>query len=247
MDGSRRDFFFRKLPEKRTYGRDMKMEKNRRVSESIRLGTILALTGGFLDAYSYMMRGGAFANAETGNIVMMGISLAQGNWMRALYYLVPVAAFAFGVYAAEKIRALMGENPKVHWKEGVLWFEIFLIFIAGWIPQEFNAAVNSMIAFCCAMQVETFRKIRGKAFATTMCTGNLRSGTELLFSGEYRHDVSRRRDGLHYYWIDLVFVGGAAAGSAVCRMAGEKAVWFCCVSLLAGILFIRSQKRNAEV
>ena len=42
------------------------------VSESFRLATILALTGGFMDAYSYLMRGGVFANAETGNIVLEG-------------------------------------------------------------------------------------------------------------------------------------------------------------------------------
>ena len=58
------------------------METNVRVSETIRLGTLLALTGGFMDAYSYLVRGGVFANAETGNIVLMGINLAQGNWGR---------------------------------------------------------------------------------------------------------------------------------------------------------------------
>ena len=32
------------------------MEADRKVSESIRLGTILAITGGFMDAYSYIVR-----------------------------------------------------------------------------------------------------------------------------------------------------------------------------------------------
>ena len=169
------------------------MEKNGHISESIRLGTLLTLTGGFMDAYSYLIRGGTFANAETGNIVLMGLSLAEGKWMRALYYLVPVVAFALGIFAAERIRERVGENPGIHWKEGVLWAEILLLFLAGFLPQEYNAVVNSMIAFSCAMQVEAFRKIRGKAFATTMCTGNLRSGTELLCSGDYRHDAKRER------------------------------------------------------
>ena len=40
------------------------MVKQGVVSESFRLATILALTGGFMDAYSYLMRGGVFANAE---------------------------------------------------------------------------------------------------------------------------------------------------------------------------------------
>ena len=84
------------------------------VSESFRLATILALTGGFMDAYSYLMRGGVFANAETGNIVLMGISLAQGEWQRAFYYLIPIVAFALGIYATEKVRIHVGELTMLH-------------------------------------------------------------------------------------------------------------------------------------
>lgn len=46
---------------------------------TIRLGSILMFSGGFLDAYSYLVRGQVFATAETGNIALMGISLARGD------------------------------------------------------------------------------------------------------------------------------------------------------------------------
>lgn len=223
------------------------MIKSERVSESVRLGIILALTGGFMDAYSYLVRGGVFANAETGNIVLMGIHMAEGNWGRVLYYLVPVVSFALGVYAAECIRKKVGDSPKVHWKEGILWAEMVLLFLAGWIPQEHNALVNAMIAFICAMQVEAFRKIRGKAFATTMCTGNLRSGTELLSVSQFEHDSEKRKAGLHYYLIDGVFVGGAAVGAVICKRFAEKSIWFCIATLFVAQLFIMYQKKSAEV
>ena len=48
------------------------MSEQVKVSESIRLGTLLAFSGGFLDAYTFMTRDGTFANAETGNIVWWG-------------------------------------------------------------------------------------------------------------------------------------------------------------------------------
>ena len=35
------------------------------MSETIRLGMILAVTGGFMDAYSYIERDQVFANAQT--------------------------------------------------------------------------------------------------------------------------------------------------------------------------------------
>ena len=47
------------------------MQKNREIvqrSESFPIGVLLALTGGFLDAYTYVSRGGVFANAQTGSI-----------------------------------------------------------------------------------------------------------------------------------------------------------------------------------
>ena len=38
---------------------------SKQMSESIKLGVILAIAGGFMDAYSYMCRGKVFANAQT--------------------------------------------------------------------------------------------------------------------------------------------------------------------------------------
>ena len=63
--------------------------------------------------------------------------------------------------------------------------EIFLVIIVAYLPQKHNMIANTLISFICALQVETFRKVHGSAFATTMCTGNLRSATfgyNLLFS-----------------------------------------------------------------
>ena len=39
------------------------------------MGALLAAAGGLLDAYTYLSRGGVFANAETGNMVLFGICL----------------------------------------------------------------------------------------------------------------------------------------------------------------------------
>lgn len=223
------------------------METDRKVSESIRLGTILAITGGFMDAYSYIVRGGVFANAVTGNIVLTGLHLADGNFAKSLHSFIPVLSFAVGVFVAECIREKLGTSGKIHWKEGILWAELLVVFLAGFLPQEFNSIVNFSIAFVCAMQVEAFRKIRGKAFATTMCTGNLRSGTELLSVGIFTKNAAKKKEALHYYWIDFIFCVGAIIGYFVCHMFAEHAIWFCMITLLLAVLFIGKEKKTAEV
>ena len=46
--------------------------------ETFRVAAVLALVGGFLDIYTYLLRGGVFANAQTGNIVLLAANLS-GN------------------------------------------------------------------------------------------------------------------------------------------------------------------------
>ena len=55
------------------------MKETKQMSETIRLGMLLAISGGFMDAYSYIERGQVFANAQTGNMLLLGVNLSQGN------------------------------------------------------------------------------------------------------------------------------------------------------------------------
>ena len=50
------------------------MKHSKQMSESIRLGIVLAVAGGFMDAYSYMCRDEVFANAQTGNMLLLVIA-----------------------------------------------------------------------------------------------------------------------------------------------------------------------------
>ena len=62
----------------------------KQMSESIELGIVLAASGGFMDAYSYIMRDHVFANAQTGNIVLFGVNLQKRDFTQAFYYFVPL-------------------------------------------------------------------------------------------------------------------------------------------------------------
>ena len=78
----------------------MQKKREGQPSESMALGALLTLAGGFQDAYSYNGRGHVFANAQTGNVVLLGQNLAMGHWQEALRYLLPLLAFLAGVFAA---------------------------------------------------------------------------------------------------------------------------------------------------
>lgn len=52
------------------------------VFEWVEVGILLCIAGGFLDAYTYVTRGGVFCNAQTSNLIFLTLNLASGNRRR---------------------------------------------------------------------------------------------------------------------------------------------------------------------
>src|SRR5580693_2103123 len=65
------------------------------------VASALATTaGGAMDAWVYLAHGHVFANAQTGNVVLMGIALAGGDVAGAATHLPSLLAFAVGALAS---------------------------------------------------------------------------------------------------------------------------------------------------
>ena len=158
----------------------MHHKAHKQMSEAFLTAAFLSVSGGLQDAYTYLARGNVFANAQTGNIVLLSQHIADGDLASSIRYLVPLTFFALGVAAAELIHQRYQQAQRIHWRQLVLVIEILLLFAVGFLPDSWNLIANSMVSFSCAMQVQAFRKVNSYAFASTMCIGNLRSGMESL-------------------------------------------------------------------
>lgn len=222
-------------------------EQTRQMSETWRLGILLALVGGYLDAYTYLCRGGVFANAQTGNIVLLGVHLVEREWMEAFYYLLPILAFVAGIFIAEAIKSRHRFNEAIHWRQIVVAIEIAALAVVAFLPVgEMDPPANIIVSFVCALQVETFRKVNGISCATTMCTGNLRSGTELLYRSRHGGGEQEKRDALQYYGVIATFILGAVLGSFFTQWLQGKAVLISCVGLAAAFLLMYKQNAGEQ-
>ena len=208
------------------------LEPTRQMSEAFRNCIFLALSGGFQDAYTYFTRDGVFANAQTGNVVLMSTNFMTGKWEEGLKYLFPILAFALGVLVADLIQKKFKYFKKIHWRQGILLFEIIILFAVGFMPKSMDTVAAVIVSFSCAMQVQTFRKVNGYGYASTMCIGNLRSGTESLsvFFREREHSALRKA--LHYYGIIFIFAIGAGLGGVLSLRIGVQAIWGSCILLV---------------
>ena len=210
----------------------------KQMSESLVVGALLAIVGGYLDAYTYIARGEVFANAQTGNIVLMGLDLAKGNYVGALAYFWPILAFILGILLSEAIKYRYKEYSSLHWRQIIIAVEIStLLFVAFAVSEEHNTMANILVSFVCAMQVEGFRKLHGSPYATTMCTGNLRSATEKLFWFGLKQEEQMGRKSGEYYGVILFFILGVMLGGYITPILMQQAV-LVAVAILAAVFAI---------
>ena len=207
-------------------------------SESFRLSALLSFSGGLQDAYTYNVRGGVFANAQTGNVVLMSQNFMLGEWAKGLHYLMPLFSFAVGVFLAERIESRFKLYPRIHWRQIVLAIEIIMLLIVGLLPGSFNVIANMLVSFACAMQVQTFRKVHGYGYASTMCIGNLTSGTESLSQYMRTKERSSLYKSLHFFGIIIIFAIGAGIGGVLSGLLGIGTIWISSLILTAVALMM---------
>ncbi|MDK2807811.1 MAG: hypothetical protein PWP24_545 [Clostridiales bacterium] len=220
------------------------VKSSEQVSESFTLGAILALSGGFMDAYTYLFRGHVFANAQTGNIILCGLHLQEGNFLLAMRYLFPIVSFTLGIILAELLCHQKSEKRSLHWNQSAVLIEAGTLLIVSMLSTHYNLVANSLVSFACGIQVESFRKIRGNGIATTMCIGNLRTGTQNLCDWLRVGDKKYFETSMVSYGIILFFAVGAILGDFFVQRYHEKAILFSCVILLLAFLKMHGEKRR---
>ena len=190
-------------------------------------GALLAIVGGFLDAFTYLEKGHVFANAMTGNVVLLGIFTAAGNWLQAGGHLLPIIAFLVGIVVAEILK-----NPRVrravHWPATIcLITETILLLVAGALPGDVpNYFFTLSISFVATLQNSMFPRIERQTINTVMTTGNLRSLFQTLTAVAFSHPHNDAASKIRIFGtVCASFLFGALFGGFVSPLAHNRALW----------------------
>lgn len=219
--------------------------KKLKLHETVPFGILLSLVGGFLDAYTYISRNGVFANAQTGNVVLLGICASHGQWVKSLTYLLPILAFIVGVILVETIKKASPNLFAFDWPREVLMLETIILFSLGWIPSSIpNIVVTVVISFVASVQVCSFSRLVDSSYATTMMTGNLRQFSQAAYKAIVYKDQEAKAKASRYIVIISSFIFGAFTGGILTSLTGVKAVWGAAVILLLCFLLICILEEN---
>lgn len=217
------------------------------IKGSTRLETavLLTLCGGYLDAYTYSVRGGVFANAQTGNIIKLGIQIVNGDLSACIRYLIPIGAFILGVIIAIAIRLYMEKNDLHVIRRGVLLTEMAALAVVSFIPEaeEYNLLANTLVSFACAMQMEAFGSFVNQPIATTVSTGNLRKLVEYLVKGFYEKDKEAFKIAGIYFLIISLFILGVIFGTLCSDYMGIHSVWIVIIMMFMAFIVITTKMK----
>ncbi|MEV4411880.1 YoaK family protein [Catellatospora sp. NPDC049609] len=218
----------------------------RLTARSLRLIALLTMAAGFLDAYTFLGRGGVFATAQTGNVVLLGVTAAQSDWAAALRHVPPIAAFIVGVWVAETIQlprvAAVLRRPA----RAALLLEILVLVAVGLLPPATpDDLVAVLIAFVASVQITCFGLIGRWTFNTTVTTTNLRNAAQAAYGAVVRHDREAAARARSLWPAIASFAAGAVLGGLATVRLGDAAVWVATALLTMGLaLFLIDDHRR---
>ena len=200
--------------------------------------TLIAI-GGILGAYTYLLRGNVFCNAQTGNVVLMGMAFGSGDWYGGLYYLIPISAYIAGAFVSDLVPNAVRRIMPIRWDTLLIAIEMGVVVWLGFVPLSAPVQIAQVaINFIASMQYNTFRQSEGVPMATTFVTNHIRQiGIGLAKEIKHRksEDKSFRRKTSRHMQMLLFFAGGSAVGTVFCNLIAEKAIWITVVPF--GIVF----------
>lgn len=209
------------------------MKKNT-ITESTLFLAVLTAVGGFINAYSFVVREGFLPNGMTGNMTKVGIQIAQGNLSGAFVFAAPILSAISGAVFCEYIK------KSVHSPQFNLFLEGLGFFLLAVFPETVpDLFYNAFLCFLVGYQLCLFRASRFGAYNTTICTGNLRS------VGQYCYEFFSERNlvsALKMMKYSLL-VGSFSAGSMVgyrCSVAwGKTAALAACAVVICLMAAVR--------
>lgn len=200
---------------------------------------VLTFVGGFLDAYTFTLHDGAFATAQTGNVITAMISFVNLNFYGVFLKVMPIVAFAFGIFSAHLLEDRFMRREFNIWRLVVLGIETTIFFVLGFAKKGVpDTLVTIPISFTAGLQMTSFGTVRGLAYANLFTTGNLKKLIDNLYFTLTRGSAEAKSKLKQFFWIILTFISGALISAWLSKVIGVRAIWLCAL-LIGGFTLVQ--------
>ena len=162
----------------------MRLLPIRKISrQSKRLALFLTFCAGYVDAYTFIVRGNTLAAGQTGNVVFLSVGLIQHNVSDASAKVMTLLSFMMGVF----LLTLYKEKLRIVKKPILSLIPLAVLsIIIGFVPLSVdNIYLVPPLAFCMGLVTTAFGEVSGIAYNNAFMTGNIKR-TMLAFGDYFR-------------------------------------------------------------
>jgi uncharacterized membrane protein YoaK (UPF0700 family) len=206
---------------------------------------LLAMSSGLTDALVYTLHGGVFAYAMTGNLVLLGVSVATHDTGEIFRHLVPLLGFATGVLAGKSM--LRWQRPLV--MPITMLLQATVLLLAGLFAGRLHSNVLVItLSISGGMLITVLRKVGDIPFNIAFMTGNLRAVIVGAFDALFPPARSVAAHGASEFRIVGLtcsgFLFGAAIGGAIAHRLQNHAFWLAALLFIAAGYLLRRADTN---
>ena len=162
----------------------MRLLPIRKISrQSKRLALFLTFCAGYVDAYTFIVRGNTLVAGQTGNVVFLSVGLIQQNVSDASAKVMTLLSFMMGVF----LLTLYKEKLRIVKKPILSLIPLAVLStIIGFVPLSVdNIYLVPPLAFCMGLVTTAFGEVSGIAYNNAFMTGNIKR-TMLAFGDYFR-------------------------------------------------------------
>lgn len=218
------------------------MKGNVTTAERYHFFVALMLSGGFMGAYSYYLKGGVFANAETANLLILSMRLVQSDWHGALSVLVPIVTFFLGTVLSEAL----GEKLGHRWPPVLLASVTGLLAILAILPEGTpDRLYHIAISLASSLEYDTFRQARGVPLSTLFCTAHIRGAGSALYKSMRNKDRQAFVRTLYHFGMIATFIIGAMLCALTSSMLGTHTIALACLPLIYALVELARTRKEA--
>ena len=201
----------------------MRLLPIRKISrQSKRLALFLTFCAGYVDAYTFIVRGNTLVAGQTGNAVFLSVGLIQQNVSDASAKVMTLLFFMMGVF----FLTLYKEKLRIVKKPILSLIPLAVLsLIIGFVPQTVNNIyLVPPLAFCMGLVTTAFGEVSGIAYNNAFMTGNIKR-TMLAFGDYFRtKHTPFLREGLIFVSLLSSFVFGVVFSAYLTIYYQEKTI-----------------------
>ncbi|MCH4177805.1 MAG: DUF1275 domain-containing protein [Streptococcaceae bacterium] len=188
------------------------------------VGLLLTFIGGMLDSYTYIHYG-AFASAQTGNLILAIIGVYDHNWESVGKKLLSTAFFFIGIMLAKFMIDYFNHKKFHFWRLFLLYIQALIFFILSFNAIQLHPSiVTIIIAFTAAIQWTSFDKINGLAYTNLFTTGNLKGLASNFYDYLKTKDKQFRERSIHFLSVVTVFILGVVVSVYLYHLYGRHMI-----------------------